>query len=173
MVCEAPLCLASVTCHTADRCLVIPSHAPWRVIHCKPRRPGSRLIHQGRHVGLIDNQGAFFPSFFQVLVFNMLPARLRMGSTRTNLSERGRRTVEKTRWETSRCAPRSRYGLRMLACNNAVWLPYCAGHNLVTCFLSLDFCAFFPFRSSGSSGIVNDDSILPRVLCMSVYDLRG
>ena len=30
-----------------------------------------------------------------------------------------------------RCAPRLRYGIHMFVCDNAVYLPYCAGHNRV------------------------------------------
>jgi hypothetical protein len=48
--------LSSVTCHTLIGVLWL-SHASWRAVYREPRRPGSHRVYQGRHVGVIDNQG--------------------------------------------------------------------------------------------------------------------
>ena len=109
----APLCLLSVTCHTADRCSSIqprvlvrcllrtqtarePSYSP-RLSCGGDRRPGEHSLH---FAFLID-------------IFHSLFVRLCWGLTRANWSKRGRWTAEKNEMGNLswRCAPRLRYGL--------------------------------------------------------------
>jgi hypothetical protein len=124
--------LSSVTCHTADRCSMVQ---PRVLVRCLSRIQTARALSYSLRssCGVDRRPGTFSPSRRLIYISNSLPMRLRWRQPRANLSEGGRWFQRKPRWETFhlRCAPGSRYGLRKLAYDNAVCLPYCAGHDLV------------------------------------------
>jgi hypothetical protein len=65
--------LSSVTCHTYLIGVLWFSHASWCTVYRESRRPGRYRIHQGRHVGLIDDRGNILSKSPPDLHFQLAP----------------------------------------------------------------------------------------------------